>query len=180
MKHREVWKVIIFGLITLGIYDIYWLYATRKEMIALGAKVPRVIIMFIPLFVLLGAMVLTIIGEAILAHATAENSAGPVTVGFNIFVASIILLSVVALIVIPFIWLYKYCQAVGTVTHGMTGVGLSYFLGLIFGLANVSFIWFGIIQDSFNKIGTLQAAQASVPATHSTGQSRRFKQTPEK
>jgi hypothetical protein len=39
MKKRNLAAVVILGLITFGLYDLYWLSSTRKEMIAKGYQV---------------------------------------------------------------------------------------------------------------------------------------------
>ncbi len=49
VKNRNPILVIIFSIITLGIYGIYWLYSTKKEMNELGAGIPTLWLIIIPL-----------------------------------------------------------------------------------------------------------------------------------
>jgi len=48
-KERNILLVYILGFITLGIYLIYWLYETEKELNELGANIPSFILSFIPI-----------------------------------------------------------------------------------------------------------------------------------
>jgi len=49
MKHRSVAAVIILSLVTFGIYTLFWMYFTKEEMNAQGAKIPTFILAFIPI-----------------------------------------------------------------------------------------------------------------------------------
>ncbi|MFP3316948.1 MAG: DUF4234 domain-containing protein [Candidatus Nanopusillus sp.] len=48
-KERNILLVYILGVITLGVYIIYWLYETKKELNELGANIPSFILYFIPI-----------------------------------------------------------------------------------------------------------------------------------
>jgi hypothetical protein len=48
-KKRNPILVIIFWIVTIGIYGIYWLYSTKKEMVELGAKIPTYWLIIIPI-----------------------------------------------------------------------------------------------------------------------------------
>jgi len=49
IKKRNVFLVYLFGIITFGIYFIYWLVKTKDEMNELGAKIPTGILIIIPI-----------------------------------------------------------------------------------------------------------------------------------
>ena len=53
VKERNIILVVLFSIITFGIYAIYWLYATSKEMSELGStEAPSpimIILIFIPI-----------------------------------------------------------------------------------------------------------------------------------
>jgi len=154
MKHREVWKVIVFGIITLGIYDIYWLYSTRKEMVALGQKIPRLIILFLPIIALLATALIQFIAG--LASGSASVN-GDMTRGVpavvNIITILLGVLSVIGMIVISIYWFYQYSKAVYMVTAGQVSIGLSMGLLILLNAVNVGFVWCAIIQDGLNKVG---------------------------
>jgi len=40
LSRRSLIKVYVFGIITLGIYFIFWLIKTKNEMNSLGAEIP--------------------------------------------------------------------------------------------------------------------------------------------
>ncbi|MEX0940218.1 MAG: DUF4234 domain-containing protein [Candidatus Babeliales bacterium] len=48
MTSRNLWQMIILILITLGIYPIYWLVATKIELNKLGAQIPTAWLLIIP------------------------------------------------------------------------------------------------------------------------------------
>jgi len=49
ISRRSLIKVYVFGIITLGIYFIYWLVKTKNEMNSLGAEIPTVWLLIIPI-----------------------------------------------------------------------------------------------------------------------------------
>ena len=48
-KERSILRVYILGFLTLGIYFIYWMYETEKELNELGSNIPSFILYFIPI-----------------------------------------------------------------------------------------------------------------------------------
>ncbi|MDI6806281.1 MAG: DUF4234 domain-containing protein [Candidatus Aenigmarchaeota archaeon] len=46
---RSLVKVYLLGIITLGIYFIYWYVKTKNEMNELGAKIPTAWLLIIPI-----------------------------------------------------------------------------------------------------------------------------------
>lgn len=51
VKYRNPILVIVFGLITLGIYSIYWFYSTSKELIELNKSDSNALLWLIGLFI---------------------------------------------------------------------------------------------------------------------------------
>ncbi len=49
MEHRSVGKVIVFSILTLGIYSLVWFFWTTKELKARGADVPTAWLMLVPI-----------------------------------------------------------------------------------------------------------------------------------
>jgi hypothetical protein len=164
MTHREVWKVIVFGLITLGIYDLYWIYKTRNELVAKGNKVPKFIILFVPLIAMVAAVIFNVILLTVTSDSTgsgASTAAG----GAALVGGLLIILASLASIPISLWWFYHYCKAVEHVTGGKTSFGMAYGLAIVLSLLNVAFVWPGIIQDGFNKAGTEGAPAPTSPST---------------
>ena len=49
VKNRNILLVYLFGIITFGIYFIYWFISTKNEMNTLGSKIPTGILFFVPI-----------------------------------------------------------------------------------------------------------------------------------
>lgn len=49
IKNRNILLVYVFGLITLGIYFIYWYVSTKKDMNSMGASIPTAWLLIIPI-----------------------------------------------------------------------------------------------------------------------------------
>jgi hypothetical protein len=156
MKKRPVWKVIVFGIITLGIYDIYWLYKTRQEMVLKGQKVPRVILLFVPLFMILLSLIIQTVALQIFTGSTQDTSeslsASGVPAVFNYISVPLFIVGMIAFFVYPFFWFYSYSKAVSAVTYGATSTSLSYLMWVLLNFFTLTFVWPGIIQDGFNNI----------------------------
>ena len=53
LTRRNPWKVLLLGLITLGIYNLYWLVVTKRAMVDGGADIPSawfIAAWFLPVF----------------------------------------------------------------------------------------------------------------------------------
>jgi len=49
IKKRNPALVVIFSIITLGIYLIYWIVKTKEEIKSLGAKIPSAWLIIVPI-----------------------------------------------------------------------------------------------------------------------------------
>ncbi len=49
VKHRNIFLVYLFSIITLGIYTIYWFVSTKNEMNEKGATIPTGWLIIIPI-----------------------------------------------------------------------------------------------------------------------------------
>ena len=49
VKHRNIFLVYLFSIITFGIYSLYWFVSTKKEMNNLGAKIPTAWLLIVPI-----------------------------------------------------------------------------------------------------------------------------------
>lgn len=145
MKYRNPAIVLILLLVTLGIYGIYWLYATRKEITAkLDDKdaIWPVTVLFIPLFIFLAGILIFV--AAIMAGSTFATITG--------FIVSFIsVLGFLAGIVIAFIWFYYYCQALEKLTK-TASPGVLYILWVVLTVVGFSIVWFVLAQVELNKL----------------------------
>lgn len=147
MKQRNVGMVIFLSFITLGIYTLYWMYDTRKELMARGAKdIPSVWILIAPVVVTL--LLLFMLFILLLGSSSPGQSYSLqwVILGLFYFLSTLVWMG------LWIFWIYKYSQAVDMVTRSQTSFMLSFGLGLALFLVGVFFVWPGIIQDGFNKV----------------------------
>lgn len=134
MKHRSLAAVIFFSIITLGIYDIFWLVSTKKVLNErTQVHVPTIWVLFLPvviLFVAFGMMM------AVMGSGSATGS---------VIALIIELVAFVAIIPITFYWFFKYSKAVSQFTGGRLNTAVTFLL-----LWLIRFIGIAIIQDEFN------------------------------
>jgi hypothetical protein len=151
MKQRKLAFVIILGLISFGLYDLYWLSVTRKEMLAKGQTIIALWKVFVyPLLLVVAAIALSIAGSA-------KQSTG-FTAGFAILLVA----AMVAWIVLGIRFLKQYCQAADTLTNHDLAYLYSFWMGILLYLFRVGFIWEAIVQYHFNRIGVTPASAGNV------------------
>lgn len=156
MKRRNPFLVLLFSLITLGIYTLFWLHFTRGELLARVEDKKSIW----PVWYLLIPFALIIFAVMIYAvnYSSGNNPPASNSIVFLIGAAS-----VVAMVVVPFIWFYKYSKVVGGVTHEMDGTTL-YILWIVLSLFSVGFVWPLIVQLELNKFIDKQAGSATPQA----------------
>lgn len=147
MKKRNPYFVAIVSLITLGIYQLYWLIVTKNEMVRKGAKIPTIFLVFAPLLGLLLVAVLQIV----VRFAIAGNDDSALKAIANILSVLVGIVSLFALIPFGVYWFYKYCKGVEHTTKKQTSFDLSFWMGIAAWALSVPFIWAGVMQNRFNK-----------------------------
>ena len=165
MKNRSVPKVIIFSLITLGIYTLFWLRDTRKELVNRGQDVLPVKILLLPVAALVAVGLLQFLSHFLLQDTGESNLVLKIS---NILAIVVGILVVVAVIPLTIWWYYKYCQAVEAVTKGQTSLALSFGLLIVLSVLGFAFIWPGIIQDGFNRLSAPQGPGIDPPTVPTT------------
>ncbi len=156
LKHRNIIVVVLLSVITLGIYDLYWLVSTKKVLNErTKVHVPSIWLLFAPVLVLFvgagGMYALAVTGTHL-----GGNSA-------NIIVLIVEFVAVIALIPITLYWYYKYSKAVSEYTSGRVSTAMSFLL-----LWLIRFIGIAVIQDDFNGM-VAAGTQPSTPGTQPTG-----------
>lgn len=174
MKKRHPAAVLLLPIVTLGIYCVYWLYATRRELLARTGNnnaIPSVFILFLPFILLVGLVIAGALasGDASLApgEADAETSLGVVSV---ISIILIIGFFIGGIFVLPLWWFWKYCKAVVAVTgnKGMDFTQLYVLYVAIVWLCGVAPVWMLITQLDFNKIADGNDTDHPTSGHHST------------
>lgn len=154
MKTREIWKVVVLGIITLGIYDLYWLYLTYKELRTKGNKIPPFSLLLLPGILLFLVLVLQFGLRSTVADSTDVNSfstPSPAHRISNLVSVLIGLFSVLFGLVYSLVWFYRYSQAVERVTRGKLSTGVCFVLAIFLNGSYLGFIWPAIVQNAFNN-----------------------------
>jgi len=165
MTKRNPWLVLLFSLITLGIYTLYWLYVTRKEMVAVlqdKKAVWPVIILFAPYLAILGAAILYGVSSFVFTSVESDQFFAQQPTALNIVLFLVGGISTVLAIVLPFIWFYKFCRAIYTVSRH-TETGLLFGLWIALNIFAVGAIWYVIAQNDLNKAGAPAPADPGTP-----------------
>ena len=164
MKQRNIAAVMLLGLCTFGVYDLFWLYNTRQEMTTKGAKIPPFILLLAPSLAMLAGIVL---GFASLGVNGVNDINGDADSATIVTAAVVVGIAALGSIPVSLYWMYKYCVAVQDVTQRHLETGLSYSLWIVLALFGFPFVWYGIVQDAFNKVAatvTLEPAANPTPA----------------
>jgi hypothetical protein len=152
MQKRSIAAVIILSLITIGIYTVYWLISTRKELVNRGANIPGLMLLFAPFIVLAAIAALQLIlqlGFAITSPGDLPTRTIPHVL--EIFTIGLAVLAVLASIPITVYWTYKYCEGAQHATGGRITSGFAFGMWAVLTICSVGFVWPAIMQDAYNK-----------------------------
>jgi uncharacterized membrane protein YjgN (DUF898 family) len=136
--------MILLTIVTLGLYQIYWTYKTRQELVAQKQDVPPFKLLLAPILILLVLIPLQV------AYRFMENTGSNAAI--NIISIVLGVLALLVMVPIGLYWFYKYCKAVEEVTEGDLTFGMSYGLFIAAAVFSVNFLWPFLIQYSFNKL----------------------------
>jgi hypothetical protein len=150
VKKRHVLAVLALSYLTLGIYVIYWLYRTRKDLLQFTADkqaIPKVITMFIPVFVLVGLVILLGVSAGIMSINGESSTA---MAALSVVATIAIIGAVVAIFVVSFWWFYRYFQTIEQVVQGNEAM-LFYTMWIALTLFGIGPVWVLIVQSDLNK-----------------------------
>jgi hypothetical protein len=143
MKQRNIMAVVLLSIITLGIYDLFWLASVKKDLNkSTDVHIPTMWVLFAP-------FILAIVGTPLfivltLANGHSGNGTGAAS-GIATF-AYIFILTIVA-VPVAFYWLFKFSKAVNHYTHGELNTAITFML-----LWLLRFIGIAVMQDKFNDM----------------------------
>lgn len=160
MKHRNPFAVFMLSLVTLGIYDIYWLVVTKKE---LNKKTrihtPTIWLLFAPIIIIAVAFIVTLVAIGASAHtqtthysmnstgSTATASSGGAALGASLALVGVEIIAFLVIVPITFYWFFKFSKAVNEYTNGKMSTGVTFLLLWLLHLIGVA-----IVQDTFNDM----------------------------
>ncbi len=158
MKHRNPLAIVALSIITLGIYDLYWLSVTRKELNAkTRQKVPTLWLLVSPIVAFIVIFIIEV---------AASSASGSARADANIISVLLGIAAVVAILVVPMIWFYKFSKAVNEYTAGKMTTAVTFLVLWLFHLIGVA-----LVQDAFNDMhGGPQAAGGPVTPQPPLGQ----------
>lgn len=146
MQKRNLLKMLLLNIITLGIYQFYWLYSTRKELVAHGnTNIPRMIFLFIPPLVLVAAAAVYALAQA---FTSGEGNTGPL----NVLIFIVAALAVIAWPIVAVWWLWQYCIAIEAITKQRFSRQFAFWLGILISMFGPWMIWTLIIQNEYNHL----------------------------
>ena len=144
MQKRSLVKVFLLTIITLGIYELYWLIMTRRDMIRLKAPVPpSILVPFVPLAFGIIAML-----SALTIY---SNGRSDMPVALVILLGVFSACSFLAGIILWVNWAWEYSRGVETVTDGHVTQRVAFWLWIAAGFFNAGFVWFLLMQHEYNN-----------------------------
>ena len=170
MKKRIIWKMFALEIVTLGIYRLYWLIKTRREMMDSDPeiKIMHPLILVSPIFLVIAAVVPFVISMVSSASeipkycsAYSSSSTVPTECQVSPEIWTIVLLYAGIFLILPIIlvWLWGYAKGVEKITKEK----MSFPLALLILYAVPDGIDILLVQDAFNKISQPTTAAPVAP-----------------
>lgn len=114
LKERSVVEVVILSLVTLGIYQLYWMYETNNELRESKRDVAPIKWFLIPIAVLIGLVIMAAI-SLLIGGIIGESTVGQIFIGFGavlFFLMYVLFLpAYFAMYGYWVYWLYKFSKA---------------------------------------------------------------------
>ncbi|MEI7674353.1 MAG: DUF4234 domain-containing protein [bacterium] len=169
MKNRSPITVFLLSIITLGIYDIYWLVVTKNELTKRTKQhVPTIWLLIFPLIPFIAGYILLIASGMYSQPSTCNSLSGYQGVSYQCTQADMIAnnpnihtgpLIVGAILILVFgatffitslIWFFKFSKAINEFTKGKMSTAVTFLILWLIHLIGVA-----LIQDAINdRIGS--------------------------
>lgn len=150
MKRRNLIFVTLASIFTLGIYDIYWAFSTRNELVKKGYNVPSPWIALAPLLGLLIVAAAQVLVRFALSTNGVSNFSG-LTATLNILSVLVGIFSIIGILPMLVYWTWQYSKAVQEVTKGALTTELSMVLAIVATFVGVGFLWTLVVQYYLNQ-----------------------------
>lgn len=154
MRQRHLGKLFGILVVTLGLYQIYWLVRTRRELLRqVDSPIPPVWAIFLPF----GIFIIILLLGFVVAHAVgADGQEGSVPTHF---LSTLGLGAFVAMFIVPIVWIRQYGKAIEEVTGHETSQAYVFWMWLI-----APVIWPIIMQHEFNIVAHNHTAKKAQPS----------------
>jgi len=140
MKQRNIMAVIFLSILTLGIYDLFWLVKVKKELNEkTSIHTPSLWVLFAPFIALAVGLIVALV--------TMPSSASDNSATITIVMSLVYGISILAILPISFYWFFKFSKAVGQYTNGQLNTAVTFILLWI-----LRFIGLAVVQDHFNDM----------------------------
>lgn len=144
MKQRNIMAVLLLSIITLGIYDLFWLVSVKKELNAkTKVHIPTLWLLFAPILLLVATVIIMFTVSASTSGSLGESSRE----GLNILVILVDMFAILVILPVAFYWFFKFSKAVSEYTNGAMSTAVSFLL-----LFLLRFVGLALIQDHFNDM----------------------------
>lgn len=170
MKKRIIWKMFALEIITIGIYRLYWLIKTRREMMDSDPeiKIMHPVVLVAPVFIAITATITFILSmisvalnipEYCAAYSSSNNIPVECQAGPEAWTAVLFYVGIFLIFPLVLIWLWGYAKGVEKITKEK----MSFPLALLILYAVPDGIDILLVQDAFNKVDQVPT---TVPATN--------------
>lgn len=145
------------SLVTFGIYEIFWLVDTKKELNSkTNFHIPSIWLLILPVPVVIAGYVFMFMNTTTV-NGTTQTSSGGAALGS----LGLIFLGFIVGGAISIYWFFRYSQAVNQYTKGKMTTAVSFLL-----LYLINFIGVALIQDAYNNLQeSPEGPAAGGPAT---------------
>ncbi|MEI9914335.1 MAG: DUF4234 domain-containing protein [Candidatus Saccharibacteria bacterium] len=171
MKQRNPLAVFALSIVTLGIYDIYWLVVTKNELNQKTRQhVPSIWLLIAPSLVLIFGYILLIVSAVVSRNNVAYGSNSGE--GLTIFASIFLILGWIAVLFIGLYWFFKFSKAINEYTSGKMSTAVTFLILYLIHLIGVA-----LIQDTFNDMIDGTTVGAPQPVGYTPPVSRRTDST---
>lgn len=158
MKQRNVMVVVLLSLVTLGIYDLYWLVQTKKVLNQqTPTRTPTIWLLFAPVLLLLALILISTLSRVNQVNSQTSSGGG-------LLLVLIYMLGIFAIVPITFYWFFKFSKSVHEYTHGELSLAVTFLL-----LYVLRFLGLAIVQDKFNEMAAQGPAGPAAPMPPAPG-----------
>jgi len=151
LHERSVVEVVVLSIVTFGIYQLYWMYITNKELGESKQDVVPVKWFIIPVVILVGMIIiaatLLIIGAVLGKESDVGTAIAATGAVFMFLTYTLFLPAFFAIYGYWIYWLYKFSQAIDKLTKEKVQFLVTFLLGLLVG----GIIWTAITQHLLNE-----------------------------
>ncbi len=156
MKNRSPITVFLLSIITLGIYDIYWLVVTKNELNKRTKQhVPTIWLLIFPLIPFIAGYIL-LIASGIYSQPSTCYSECAIPMGVNTYTSPLVVGAILILVfgvtffITSLIWFFKFSKAINEFTKGKMSTAVTFLILWLIHLIGVA-----LIQDAINdRIGS--------------------------